>query len=226
MTKTTWAAAIRHGRILSLGPFLADLRAAGVRAAHFDVFDGRFAAGFGLGTDLVKAAIECDGPGVDLHLQAAEADRLVPQLLGLGCESIALHVETLAHANRAFQTIRDAGTKAVVAISPATPLTALEHLLGAVDRILILAREPGQTTGALAPAVFERIKILKENVDYHSRRIELEVEGATLLRDVAQLIAHGANRIVIENPALLAAGDLGAAMRDFQEQVDAERYVT
>lgn len=223
MARWEWSVAVQQGDLLNLRSLVEAVHEAGGTAAHADVGDGRYARGFELGTDVAAALAEAFP--VDLHARIAEVDGFVARLLETGCASITLHVECLTHAHRALSIIREAGVEAGLAIGPATPLTALEYLLPSVRRVLLVAREPNESKGPLSASAFERVKIMRENIDYHSRNVLIEVEGATDARDFAQLIAHGADRIVIDDPELLRCSDVTAALTDFIEEIRAQEYV-
>lgn len=225
MAQWSWSAAVRSGNVLNLGGFVEAAKEAGGGGAHVDVGDGRFYPGFGVGTDVAAALAQAGTVPVDLHVQVADADGQVGSLLELGCASVTVHVECLTHAHRALAAIREAGIQAGLAIGPGTPLTALEYLLPSVDRVLLVARDPGASAGALPAAAFERVRIMRENADYHNRKVVIEVEGATDAREIAQLIGHGAHRIVIDDPQLLRGEDVAVRLKDFVEEIAAQAYV-
>lgn len=221
----SWSVAVRYTDLNNLGTVLERCRAAGAVAGHFDVGDGRYLRSFGLGLDIVRSVVAARTLPADLHLQAHDADDLVPSLIDAGCASITIQVECLTHSHRAMALIRNAGIEAGLAIGSTTPLTAVEHLLPSVDRVLLVARDPDSKAGLLPPSAFERVKILRDNLNYHSRKIRLEVEGATEPRDIAQLTRLGADRIVLSNAELLKEADLGASLGEFVKTVHAQSKV-
>lgn len=225
MARWSWSAAVRRGNLLNLEAFTESIKGAGAAGAHVDIGDGRFFPGFGIGTDVAAEIAGATTLPVELHVQVQDADRLVQTFLEVGCASITLPVECLIHGHRAFTLIREAGIEAGVAIGPATPLTALEYLLPSVDRVLLVTRDQNGDSGPLPPSAFERVKIVRENVNYHKHRVAIAIEGATESRDIAQLISHGADHVVVGDPKLLRGDDPTAALNDFVEEVNAYTYV-
>lgn len=226
MNTFAWSVALCNADLGRLDSFFETVsRAPGAAAIHVDLGDGRFAPEFGGGTVLTAAAGIATLP-LDVHAQVRDADAAIGALLKLECASITLPIETLTHAHRALAAIRAAGRQPGLALAPATPLTSLEYLLGSVDRILLLARDPGERRAPLRPAIFERVKIMRENLDYHGRKVLIEVEGVSDARDIAALLTYGANRIVIDDADLIRRPDFIEAIADLTEEVHAQRFVT
>ena len=112
-----------------------------------------------------------------------------------------------------------------IAINPATPLTKLEYLFPQVDRVLLLAQEPGAELQETPGAVFERVKILRQSLDYHERGVKLQVEGICGSADTARLLELGADIVVLDMPELFASDDLAGGLMAFMEEVAEARKV-
>ena len=56
---------------------------------------------------------------------------------------ITVHAESCKHLDRTIEAIKERGIIAGVALNPATPLTAIEHILEKVDMVLIMTVNPG-----------------------------------------------------------------------------------
>ncbi len=112
-----------------------------------------------------------------------------------------------------------------IAVNPATPLTTLEYLFPHVDRVLLLAQEPGADSHETPGAVFERVKILRQSLDYHERGLKLQVEGICGSADTARLLELGADIVVLDMPELFATEDLAGSLTTFMEEVAEVREV-
>ncbi len=96
-------------------------------------------------------------------------------------------------------------------------------MLPLVDQVLLLVHEYGGAPDAAPAAAFERVRIVRENLDYLGSSAALEVEGALGSADAARMIAHGANRIVIDRADVLRVEPLEARVRDYMNEVAAAR---
>jgi ribulose-phosphate 3-epimerase len=150
----------------------------------------------------------------------------IERFVDAGCDIISVHVEACPHAHRTLELIRAAGASSAIAINPATPLTKLDFLLDHVDRIMVMTVDPGYAGQRIIPGAFERVKILKENVDYRERRIEIEVDGNIDVHNAALLANMGARVFVMGTSSIFKKdGSLGEAFHQFKADVDAERNV-
>src|SRR5213076_2438853 len=77
------------------------------------------------------------------HLMISPADPYLEAFAKAGCDHITVHAEAGPHLHRSLQAIRAEGKKAGVAINPATPVSALEHVIDSVDLILVMSVNPG-----------------------------------------------------------------------------------
>jgi ribulose-phosphate 3-epimerase len=92
--------------------------------------------------------------------------------------------------------------KSGVAINPMTPLVELEYLLHSVDRVLIMAVEPGYAGQKILPQTFERVQILSQKIKYDEISVEIEVDGNINPVNSAKLIRMGANILVLGSSSI------------------------
>ena len=71
------------------------------------------------------------------------------------------------------------GASAAVALNPATPASAVEHVLDLVDLVLVMTVNPGFGGQAYIATMEPKIREVREMIDRRglSDRIELEVDG-------------------------------------------------
>lgn len=191
---------------------------------HFDIMDGLFVPNFTLGFDLVKAARRVCGLPCHAHLMITKPEDYIERFVEAGCSTVSVHVETCVHAHRTLSQIRAAGASPGIALNPATPLTKLDFLLDHVDRVLVMTVDPGYAGQKMIPNAFERVRILRENIDYRERSIAIEVDGNINVRNAAQLADAGANVFVLGSSSIFKGnGQLADALHAFRRKVDAER---
>src|SRR5262249_35141075 len=84
------------------------------------------------------------GPATrETPLMIEDAERWVGAAAHAGADLIGVHVEACPHLHRTLHQIRELGKRPCVVLNPATPLEAIEWVLGDVDQVLIMSVNPG-----------------------------------------------------------------------------------
>ena len=107
-----------------------------------------------------------------------------------------MHAESCKHLDRTIEAIKERGIIAGVALNPATPLTAIEHILEKVDMVLIMTVNPGFGGQKLIPYTIDKVRQLKKMVQERKLKLDIEVDGGVNLSNVETLMDAGANIIV------------------------------
>jgi len=222
-----YTASVMCADLLNLERDLGAIERSGFDELHYDIMDGAFVPNLTLGFDVIRLAKERFSIPASAHLMLERPEKYIDRFAEAGCDSITVHVEACAHAPRTLNAIREAGSSPGIAINPATPLTRLDYLLDYVDRILVMTVDPGYAGQKLISSSFERVKILRENISYRERRIDIEVDGNISATNAAILANQGANRFVLGTASVFNARypDLEEALPGFKEEVAAERAV-
>jgi ribulose-phosphate 3-epimerase len=145
-SRTIVAASILDADFGNLYRVVRKLERAGVDRLHLDVMDGHFVPNITFGPAIVKAFRRLTRLPLDVHLMIADPSRYVDRFIDAGSDSITFHVEVSGpdeekHATLA--TIRRAGRKAGLAVSPGTDVGAVSPYLPELDLIMIMTVEPG-----------------------------------------------------------------------------------
>ena len=107
------------------------------------------------------------------------ADPYLAAFAAAGVDLITVHAEACRHLDRSLQAIRDLGKHAGVALNPATPESAVEHVLDKLDLILVMTVNPGFGGQSFIPAMLEKIRRLRTMCE--GRPIVIDAAGATVL---------------------------------------------
>jgi ribulose-phosphate 3-epimerase len=90
--------------------------------------------------------------------------------------------------------VRAEGKKAGVVINPATPVSAIEHVIGDVDLVLIMSVNPGFGGQSFIPESLRKIRQARDLIG--NRPIDLEVDGGVTLENARALAEAGADVFV------------------------------
>ena len=137
------APSILSADFAALGREIEAITEAGADWIHVDVMDGHFVPNLTIGPMVVKALRKYSQQPFDVHLMISPVDPLVPAYVDAGADVISFHPEAGLHVHRTIQLIKSLGRKAGAVLNPATPLSAIEHVLGDLDLVLVMSVNPG-----------------------------------------------------------------------------------
>ena len=182
---------------LRLGEDLKVLESCGIEYLHIDVMDGVFVPNYTLGTDFVKRVRAASSIPLDLHLMIEDPESKLDWFeFGEG-DYVSVHVEACRHLQRALASIRARGAKAMVALNPATPLSALDEILPDVDGVLVMTVNPGFAGQKLIPQTLDKISRLRTLLDQRGYgHVEIECDGNVSFHNARLMSDAGANIFV------------------------------
>lgn len=187
-----------------LGEEVAAIARAGADYVHVDVMDGHFVPNISFGATVMRAVRGATTLPFDVHLMISPADPYLADFAAGGADIITVHAEAGPHLHRSVQAIRALGKKAGVAINPATPVSAIQHVIDDVDLVLIMSVNPGFGGQAFIPESLAKIRQARSLIG--GRAIDLEVDGGITPETAGAVIAAGAN-VLVAGSSIYAGND-------------------
>jgi ribulose-phosphate 3-epimerase len=179
-----------------LGDEVSAMEAAGADWIHVDVMDGHFVPTITIGPEVVKALRPHTKLPFDVHLMVAPVDPHLEAFREAGADLMSVHPEASPHLHRTLRRIRDLGARPGVALNPATPLEAVEWVLGDVDLVLIMSVNPGFGGQSFIKSQLSKIERARRLIDESGRDIVLQVDGGVNAETAKACVAAGATALV------------------------------
>ncbi|MDR1766271.1 MAG: ribulose-phosphate 3-epimerase [Lachnospiraceae bacterium] len=145
-----------------LGEQVREVERSGAPYLHIDVMDGAFVPSISFGQPVIASLRPSTGMVFDVHMMVEDPGRYVSDMKAAGADIITVHGEACTHLDRVIHQIKETGCRAGVSLNPATPLGALEYILGDVDMVLLMTVNPGFGGQRFIPYMMGKIRELRE----------------------------------------------------------------
>jgi ribulose-phosphate 3-epimerase len=194
---------------------------AGVDMFHWDVMDGVFVHNFCLTPDMITACRPFTQKPFDVHMCITDPAGFVPEIIETGSDIISLQFETTPHVFRAVQTIHKAGRKAGVVLSPKTPLSELEYLLGDLEMVTIMTVDVGFAGQTFLTPMLKKIRQLRQMIEDRNLDVDIQVDGQINAKTFKDVIEAGANVMVVGTSGLFNVDkDLKVAVKTVRDNLN------
>ncbi|WP_043427898.1 ribulose-phosphate 3-epimerase [Cystobacter fuscus] len=191
------------------------VEAAGADWIHVDVMDGRFVPNITLGPVIVQAIKKVATRPLDVHLMIVEPEKYVEAFAKAGADILTVHVEACTHLHRVLQQIRHAGARPAVVLNPATPLSAVEEVLGEVDMVLLMSVNPGFGGQGFIPHTVDKVRRLRAMLEARGLTTHIQVDGGINSETARLVVAAGAD-VLVAGSYVFGAKDYAAAIHSLR----------
>jgi ribulose-phosphate 3-epimerase len=173
---------------------------------HVDVMDNHFVPNLTLGLPVIESLKSHTDLPVDVHLMIEDPDRWAPAYAEAGCGSVTFHVEAAKAPVRLAREIRRQGSRASLALKPATPIEPYEDLLPELDMLLIMTVEPGFGGQTFLDLCLPKIRRARALIEKHGVETWLQVDGGVSLETIERCAEAGAD-VFVAGSAVYSAED-------------------
>ena len=190
---------------------------AGADWLHLDIMDGHFVDNISFGPAVVAIIHKMTALPLDVHLMIEHPDHYAPRFVDAGADTITVHVEpeTKHDVSRSLAEIRMAGCRAGLALNPATPFSAAEPHLPAIDLLLVMTVHPGFGGQAFRPEMMGKLAQARSWAKAHAATFDLEVDGGINAATGRLCVENGAN-VLVAGTSIFRAGDYARAVTEIR----------
>lgn len=195
-----------------LGEQVQEVERAGADFIHFDVMDGVFVPNISIGFPVLEAVRQITTLPIDVHLMIVHPERWIEQFVAAGANSISVHVENNPNLYRTLRSIEEAGATPSVTLNPGTPISSLEPVIPIVGQALIMSVNPGFGGQSFIPASLDRIRTVRQMIDYVNPTCRLEVDGGVKASNARRIVDAGADTLVAGSAVYAPDREIAEAM--------------
>ena len=174
-----------------------ELEEAGIDSFHIDIMDGRYVPNFAMSLNDMAYIRSATNKPLDVHLMIEHPNNLIEMFLTKlkPGDTVYIHPEAEYHPSTTLKKVIDAGMKPGIAINPGTSVETVYEMLRIVDKVLVMAVNPGNAGQMYLPYVGHKINRLLSLKDEMS--FEVTWDGACTADKVLEYAPKGMNGFVL-----------------------------
>jgi len=194
-------------------------RARGADLWHLDVMDGHFVPNLSFGPAVCAAVARASDVPAECHLMVERPEDLLAEYARAGARRLIVHAESTRHLHRLLSAVRALGCEAGVALNPATPLAAVEEVAGDIDLLLVMTVDPGFGGQKLLRGQLDKVRRARELMP----KVQIEVDGGIGPENARDVVAAGADILVIGSAVFAPGEDPGARLAHIRDAMHETR---
>ena len=190
------APSILSADFTKLGEQLEIIENAGAEYLHLDVMDGIFVPSISFGMPVIQSIRNHNKMLFDVHMMVVDPERYIGDIRRAGADIISVHIEACHSPKNVLMQIGELGAKPALAISPETSISELEEYLPYLEQVIVMSVNPGFGGQKYIPYTTQKIRDLRQKMEQCGCQADIEVDGGIYHKNVAEVLAAGANVMV------------------------------
>ncbi len=194
---------------------------AGADWLHCDVMDGVYVPNISFGFAVLEPISKMTRLPLDVHMMTTCPDRYIDKLASIGTASVTVHSNAMdpERTAAALRSVREAGMKAAVALSPKRPAEELAPFLPLIDMALVMTVEPGFGGQKFMADMIPKVTAVRKMLDLINPAAYVQVDGGIGRDTIKAAAGAGADAFVI-GTASFRADDMKAAVTEFRSSAE------
>ena len=174
-----------------------ELEAGGIDSFHIDIMDGRYVPNFAMSLNDMRYIAGATKKPLDVHLMIEHPNTQIHLFLDTlrKGDTVYIHPEAEYHPSTTLQKIINAGMVPGIAINPGTSIETVYEMLRIVDKVLVMAVNPGNAGQMYMPYVGKKIRRLLEMKE--EMNIEVIWDGACSAEKIKEFAPLGMDGFVL-----------------------------
>ena len=173
---------------------------------HLDVMDGVFVPNISFGFPVLEHVARLTTKPLDVHLMIVQPEKFISQVRDLGAAIMNVHQEACLHLHRTVQQIHEAGMRAAVTLTPSTPVSSLEEIIGDVDVVMLMTVNPGFGAQKFIEHSLDKVRRLRELIERSGSQALIEVDGGVSRKTAPALKEVGVD-VYVTGSAVFGSAD-------------------
>jgi ribulose-phosphate 3-epimerase len=209
------APSVLNANFLRLQQDIEAIEKGGAHWVHLDIMDGHFVPNISFGPGIAAQIGKATRLPLDCHLMIEHPEVYAPEFAKAGATIITVQAEATRHLDRLLHQVRELGCAPAVSINPATPLSAIQHVLDIAEMVLVMSVNPGFGGQSMIPYCLGKIRELRTA----RPDLEIQIDGGVKLDNIRDARDAGASAFVVGS-AIFATPDPLATTQQFMDALN------
>jgi ribulose-phosphate 3-epimerase len=188
---------------------------------HLDVMDGHFVPNLSFGPPVIAALRPHSSLPFDCHLMTTNPESYLAEFTAAGADLVTIHIEAVPDPTEAAKAAAGLGLRFGLALSPPTPLAAVEPHLELCDLILVMSVQPGFGGQEFDSRVLPKVEAARNWIESHGLDTDIQIDGGISTSTAPAARDAGAN-VFVAGTAVFGAPDPAEAIRDLRRTIEGD----